>query len=176
LFDTNLAMRPHQHQQQHQQQVQAQQVQQQQYAFRERGFSASSIHSPLSPSSPAMNLGQGNETSPGAATNPNPVPTVITTMNEEGREVGFYFAVPQVNLNPGASDADLFRDFEDFVWVENHFDVNTTGVGEVTAGTMTATLGSSSAISRTNEMMNTFSISTAIPMTGNNQFTQHLQG
>ncbi|KAF9998244.1 hypothetical protein BGZ80_010260 [Entomortierella chlamydospora] len=58
-----------------------------------------------------------------------PPPLVITTTNEDGNEVGFYYAVPSVNLNPAYSDADLFQDFtmmdalgEDFVWIENLFD------------------------------------------------------
>ncbi|KAI1320915.1 hypothetical protein EDD11_009238 [Mortierella claussenii] len=57
-------------------------------------------------------------------------PLVITTTNEDGNEVGFYYAVPSVNLNPAYSDADLFQDFtmlddalgENFVWIENLFD------------------------------------------------------
>ncbi|KAF9974185.1 hypothetical protein BGZ65_008867 [Modicella reniformis] len=68
-------------------------------------------------------------------TNPAaPPPLVITTTNEDGNEVGFYYAVPAVNLNPAFTDADLFQDFnmmdpsmmdplgEDFVWIENLFD------------------------------------------------------
>ncbi|KAH7049799.1 hypothetical protein BKA57DRAFT_461258 [Linnemannia elongata] len=77
---------------------------------------------------------------------PNPVgpppPLVITTTNEDGNEVGFYYAVPEVNLNPAFSDADLFQDFtmmdalgEDFVWIENLFDEPTP---EEAAATMTA--------------------------------------
>ncbi|KAG0336763.1 hypothetical protein BG004_007909 [Podila humilis] len=59
-------------------------------------------------------------------------PLVITTTNEDGNEVGFYYAIPPVNLNPGFNDSDLFQDFamgedgdtvgEDFVWIENLFD------------------------------------------------------
>lgn len=56
-------------------------------------------------------------------------PLVIKTTNEDGNEVGFYYAIPSVTLNPAYSDADLFQDFtmmdqlgEDFVWIENLFD------------------------------------------------------
>jgi hypothetical protein len=99
-----------------------------------------------------MRTSVGTSTSPqmGAdsdfPTVPNPVgplpPLVIPTTNEDGNEVGFYYAVPQVNLNPAFSDADLFQDFtmmdplgEDFVWIENLFDEPTP---EEAAATMTA--------------------------------------
>ncbi|KAG0250379.1 hypothetical protein DFQ27_009426 [Actinomortierella ambigua] len=65
-------------------------------------------------------------------------PKVITTMNEDGQQVGFYFAVPPVTLHPTATDEELFRDFtmmdetgaaedddftgEGFVWIENLFE------------------------------------------------------
>ncbi|KAF9919792.1 hypothetical protein FBU30_010530 [Linnemannia zychae] len=69
-------------------------------------------------------------------------PLVITTTNEDGNEVGFYYAVPEVNLKSAFSDADLFQDFtmmdplgEDFVWIENLFDEPTP---EETAANMTA--------------------------------------
>lgn len=75
----------------------------------------------------------GTSTSPqmgmdGTIPNPSP-PLVITTTNEDGNEVGVYYAIPSVTLNPGVTDADLFQDFtmmdplgEDFVWIENLFD------------------------------------------------------
>ena len=77
----------------------------------------------------------GTSTSPRMGSESNPVnlpappPLVITTTNEDGNEVGFYYAVPTVNLNPAYSDADLFQDFtmmdplgENFVWIKNLFD------------------------------------------------------
>ncbi|KAF9356198.1 hypothetical protein BGX26_005588 [Mortierella sp. AD094] len=98
--------------------------------------------------SPAMsNNNQGDIPTSGSS-----APMVITTLNEEGHEVGFYYAVPAVSLNPGASDADLFQDFtvmedtlgENFVWVENLFDENATGV--VAGDASGSNLSSSSAI------------------------------
>ncbi|KAF9161369.1 hypothetical protein BGX21_005566 [Mortierella sp. AD011] len=105
--------------------------------------------SAASSASPAMsNNNQGGDMpTPGSS-----APMVITTLNEDGHEVGFYYAVPAVSLNPGASDADLFQDFtvmedtlgENFVWVENLFDENATGV--VAGDASGSNLSSSSAI------------------------------
>ncbi|KAG0212283.1 hypothetical protein BGX33_003729 [Mortierella sp. NVP41] len=71
-----------------------------------------------------------------------PPPLVITTTNEDGNEVGYYYAVPEVNLNPAYTDNDIFQDFtmmdalgEDFVWIENLFDEPTP---EEAAATMAA--------------------------------------
>ncbi|KAF9126651.1 hypothetical protein BGW39_006465 [Mortierella sp. 14UC] len=122
LFDTSLSMST---------QLQGQQQQQQQQPMR------TSVGTSTSPQ-----MGTDNDFS----TVPNPVgpppPLVITTTNEDGNEVGFYYAVPEVNLNPAFSDADLFQDFtmmdalgEDFVWIENLFDEPTP---EEAAATMTA--------------------------------------
>ncbi|KAF8981001.1 hypothetical protein BGZ46_003375 [Entomortierella lignicola] len=89
--------------------------------------------------SPAMN-NTNQESAP---------PMVITTTNEEGNEVGFYYAVPAVSLNPGASDADLFQDFtvmedtlgENFVWVENLFDENAVvGDGSITNSALSSAI------------------------------------
>ncbi|KAG0212836.1 hypothetical protein BGX28_005492 [Mortierella sp. GBA30] len=118
LFDTTLTMGN---------QVQAQQPQQ----FHRRNLSTSSSYS-ASSASPLMPMSSEMSTTgtPSSVTAPipNPPPMVITTTNEEGHEVGFYYAVPAVNLNPNFTDSDLFHDFtmmdalgEDFVWVENLF-------------------------------------------------------
>ncbi|KAF9197361.1 hypothetical protein BGZ49_002240 [Haplosporangium sp. Z 27] len=122
----------------------------------------------------------GTSTSPqlgfdGMSTNPSPPPLVITTTNEDGNEVGFYYAVPSVNLNPAYSDADLFQDFtmmdalgEDFVWIENLFDepspeeaaanMAAMSVAAAAGSTGDATLGLSgtegSILSDINAMMN----------------------
>ncbi|KAG0272045.1 hypothetical protein BGZ95_000090 [Linnemannia exigua] len=122
LFDTSLSMST---------QLQEQQQLHQQQPMR------TSVGTSTSPQ-----MGSDNDFS----TVPNPVapppPLVITTTNEDGNEVGFYYAVPEVNLNPAFSDADLFQDFtmmdalgEDFVWIENLFDEPTP---EEAAATMTA--------------------------------------
>ncbi|KAF9310618.1 hypothetical protein BG003_008336 [Podila horticola] len=124
LFDTSLTM-SQQQQQQHQHQHQQHQ-QYQQGTERERvsvGTSTSPMMGTMTDSD--MGLGLTNST----VAPPPPPPLVITTTNEDGNEVGFYYAVPAVNLNPAYSDADLFQDFtmmdalgEDFVWIENLFD------------------------------------------------------
>ncbi|KAG0015327.1 hypothetical protein BGZ81_011728 [Podila clonocystis] len=121
LFDTSLTMSQQQHQQQHQQHHQ----QYQQGSEPERvsvGTSTSPMMGTMTDSD-MSGLGLNNSIAP------PPPPLVITTTNEDGNEVGFYYAVPSVNLNPAYSDADLFQDFtmmdalgEDFVWIENLFD------------------------------------------------------
>ncbi|KAI7819209.1 hypothetical protein BC939DRAFT_267680 [Gamsiella multidivaricata] len=134
LFDTSLSMGPHV-QQQHQ------------ASFHRRELSGSSTHSSLSAASPAMSSQSNNDMSTGGvtgtmcATAANPTPLVVTTTNEDGTEVGVYYAVPTVNLNPGASDADLFQDFtmmdalgEDFVWVKNLFDKSTDSASMAPVG------------------------------------------
>jgi len=75
-----------------------------------------------------------------------PPPLVITTTNEDGNEVGFYYAVPSVTLkNPEYSDADIFKDFimdadvlgEDFVWIaEDLFEDPTAEEAEATLNAM----------------------------------------
>ncbi|KAG0314143.1 hypothetical protein BGZ99_008341, partial [Dissophora globulifera] len=96
LFDSSLTMSAQQHQRQQEQQM-------------------------------ATRVSVGTSTSPqmgsesNTATNLDP-PLVITTTNEDGNEVGFYYAVPTVYLNPAYNDADLFQDCEDFVWIENLFE------------------------------------------------------
>ncbi|KAG0278757.1 hypothetical protein BGZ97_009687, partial [Linnemannia gamsii] len=119
LFDTSLSMSTQLQEQQHQQPTRT------------------SVGTSTSPQ-----MGLDNDFS--AVPNPiaPPPPLVITTTNEDGNEVGFYYAVPEVNLNPAFSDADLFQDFtmmdalgEDFVWIENLFDEPTP---EEAAATMTA--------------------------------------
>ncbi|KAF9949031.1 hypothetical protein BGZ70_001975 [Mortierella alpina] len=120
LFDTSLTMES--------------QVQMQQQHFQgqhRRNLSSSSSLSNAS-ASPMMTMASDNVSAigtPNCNSAPVPPPMVITTTTEDGREVGFYYAVPSVNLNPNYSDADLFQDFtmmdalgEDFVWVENLFD------------------------------------------------------
>ncbi|KAF9181411.1 hypothetical protein BGZ51_005440 [Haplosporangium sp. Z 767] len=115
LFDSSLTMSTQQHaQQQQQQQQQVQQVQQQP--------TRTSVGTSTSPQMGSANLTDNTMEAP-------PPPLVITTTNEDGNEVGFYYAVPSVNLNPAYNDADLFQDFtmmdalgEDFVWIENLFD------------------------------------------------------
>ncbi|KAF9291542.1 hypothetical protein BGZ68_003480 [Mortierella alpina] len=120
LFDTSLTM--------------GSQVQMQQQHFQSqhrRNLSSSSSLSNAS-ASPMMTMASDNMSAigtPNSISAPAPPPMVITTTNEDGREVGFYYAVPTVNLNPNYSDADLFQDFtmmdalgEDFVWIENLFD------------------------------------------------------
>ncbi|KAF9364814.1 hypothetical protein BGX34_000361 [Mortierella sp. NVP85] len=171
LFDTTLVMQQQQQQFQHQS------------PFRQREPSASSAQGSISPSSSALNLGLGNDDG-AAVTNPNPAPMVITHLNEEGREVGFYYAAPAVNLNPGARDADLCQDFgmagalgEDYIWVRNLFDEKTTGVDEAalaaaTATTATAATSMTSVATPSEATKNTFtttstSTSTAIPHPGN---------
>ncbi|KAG0241742.1 hypothetical protein BGW41_005396 [Actinomortierella wolfii] len=86
-----------------------------------------------SPSAASLG-GNGAGQSAGAGSSDN-VPKVITTVNEDGQQVGFYFAVPPVSLIPSVTDEELFRDFtmmdegttddftgEGFVWVENLFE------------------------------------------------------
>jgi len=60
---------------------------------------------------------------------PEPASTVVTTFNGDGQEVGVYYAIPDVSLNPGFTDSDLFQDMpmrnavgEEFTWVENLFE------------------------------------------------------
>ncbi|KAF8927077.1 hypothetical protein BGZ58_010647 [Dissophora ornata] len=105
LFDSTLTMSTQQHQQQQQEQQMP---------------TRTSVGTSTSPQ-------MGSESN--LANLPAPPPLVITTTNEDGNEVGFYYAVPNVNLNPAYSDADLFQDFtmmdplgEDFVWIQNLFD------------------------------------------------------
>ncbi|KAF9412151.1 hypothetical protein BGZ94_001126, partial [Podila epigama] len=83
LFDTTLTMSSH-----HQQQL-----------------SASSINASGSPMVKVESQAMMTPQQPAAP------PLVITTLNEDGNEVGFYYAVPPVNLNPGCQDSDLFHDF-----------------------------------------------------------------
>ncbi|KAG9064240.1 hypothetical protein KI688_003428 [Linnemannia hyalina] len=122
LFDTSLSMSTQLHEQQQQQQQQPMRT---------------SVGTSTSPQ-------MGSDADFSAVPNPvgPPPPLVIKTTNEDGNEVGFYYAVPEVNLNPAFSDADLFQDFtmmdalgEDFVWIENLFDEPTP---EEAAATMTA--------------------------------------
>ncbi|CAO3567569.1 unnamed protein product [Mortierella alpina] len=122
LFDTSLTMES---------QVQMQQQQQHFQGHHRRNLSSSSSLSNAS-ASPMVTMASDNVSAmgtPNSISAPAPPPMVITTTTEDGREVGFYYAVPSVNLNPNYSDADLFQDFtmmdalgEDFVWVENLFD------------------------------------------------------
>ncbi|KAG0087987.1 hypothetical protein BGZ93_001466 [Podila epicladia] len=126
LFDTSLTMSQQQQQQQHQHQHHQHQQQQHQGSEPERvsvGTSTSPMMGTMTDSD-MSGLDLNNSVAP-----PQPPPLVITTTNEDGNEVGFYYAVPSVNLNPAYSDADLFQDFtmmdalgEDFVWIENLFD------------------------------------------------------
>ncbi|KAF9299842.1 hypothetical protein BGZ74_008586 [Mortierella antarctica] len=122
LFDTSLTM-SQQHQQQRQYRHHQHQQQHQQGSEPERVSVGTSTSPMLGTMMDDMNEGM-NDVAP-----PLPPPLVITTTNEDGNEVGFYYAVPSVNLNPAYSDADLFQDFtmmdalgEDFVWIENLFD------------------------------------------------------
>ncbi|KAF9967456.1 hypothetical protein BGZ70_009450 [Mortierella alpina] len=106
LFDSSLTMSTQQHHLQ----------QEQQHQTKAARTSVATSTSPQMGFSPSVS-------------DPVPPPLVITTTNEDGNEVGFYYAVPSVNLNPAYNDADLFQDFtmmdalgEDFVWIENLFD------------------------------------------------------
>ncbi|KAG9322442.1 hypothetical protein KVV02_000071 [Mortierella alpina] len=136
LFDASLTM--------------GSQVQMQQQHFQSqhrRNLSSSSSLSNAS-ASPMMTMASDNMSAigtPNSISAPAPPPMVVTTTTEDGREVGFYYAVPTVNLNPNYSDSDLFQDFtmmdtlgEDFVWIENLFeeatDVN-SAIDEVSATT-----------------------------------------
>ncbi|KAF9212049.1 hypothetical protein BGZ59_007280 [Podila verticillata] len=148
LFDTSLNMSQQQHHHHHHHHHQHQHQQHQQYQQYQRGPTEPepervSVGTSTSPMMGTMNddsdmngLGLTNSAAP------PPPPLVITTTNEDGNEVGFYYAVPSVNLNPAYSDADLFQDFtmmdalgEDFVWIENLFDDPTP---EEAAANMTA--------------------------------------
>ncbi|KAF9326572.1 hypothetical protein BG006_010022 [Podila minutissima] len=92
-----------------------------------------------------------------------PPPLVITTTNADGNEVGFYYAVPPVNLNPGYHDSDLFQDFamgddgdavgEDFVWIENLF-VETNAAEEAAAVAAAAMAGQVASVSGLSLMSN----------------------
>ncbi|KAF9411875.1 hypothetical protein BGZ94_001216 [Podila epigama] len=110
---------------------------------------------------------------------PPPPPLVITTTNEDGNEVGFYYAVPSVNLNPAYSDADLFHDFtmmdalgEDFVWIENLFDDPSPeeAAAQMTAMSVAAAAGQelSSTVndSNANANINTTTPITAVDVSG----------
>ncbi|KAF9573666.1 hypothetical protein EC968_008182 [Mortierella alpina] len=132
LFDTSLTM-----------ETQVQMQQQQFQSHHRRNLSTSSSLSNAS-ASPMMTMASDNMSAidtPNSISAPAPPPMVITTTNEDGREVGFYYAVPNVNLNPNYSDSDLFQDFtmmdalgEDFVWIENLFDTDAnSAVDEVPA-------------------------------------------
>ncbi|ORZ28421.1 hypothetical protein BCR41DRAFT_418498 [Lobosporangium transversale] len=108
LFDQTLTMgQPSQQQQQ-------QQLQQPSFHHQELSNNTGSSIS-VSGASPALTnlnqINQGNEESPLATEGRDPAPLVVTTVKEEGREVGLYYAIPKVNLNPGASESDLFQDF-----------------------------------------------------------------
>ncbi|KAG0379653.1 hypothetical protein BGX24_012293 [Mortierella sp. AD032] len=123
LFDQSLSMglqSPHQQAFQHQHQHQ-------------RHLSVSSTHS--SSGSPMLNSDNNSNLN----STPEPASTIVTTFNGDGQEVGVYYAIPEVNLNPGFSDSDLFQDMpmrnavgEEFTWVENLFDGTTDAA---TAGT-----------------------------------------
>ncbi|KAF9191261.1 hypothetical protein BGZ51_007581, partial [Haplosporangium sp. Z 767] len=101
------------------------------YQRHRRGLSSSSTKSSTS-TSPMASASDNTNNYPEtpAMSAADSAPMVITTTNEEGNEVGFYYAVPDEKLNPNFSDADLFRDFtmmdealgEDFVWIENLFE------------------------------------------------------
>ncbi|KAF9111956.1 hypothetical protein BGX27_004216 [Mortierella sp. AM989] len=111
LFDNSLNMATHSPQSLHR---------------RQPSSSSLSASDTASPAMSNNNHITGDISTPGSTN----APLVITTTNEDGNEVVFYTAVPNVNLNPGASDADLFQDFtvmeeplgENFVWVQNLFE------------------------------------------------------
>ncbi|KAI1320832.1 hypothetical protein EDD11_009789 [Mortierella claussenii] len=140
LFGTALTMDP-QPQSSPQAQPQQQHLQQ---PFHPQDLSSSSTNHSGSTSPSLRIANQGNEifslTAEGytitTTEGRDPAPMVVTTTNEEGNEVGLYYAVPTVNLNPNASEADLFQDFtmmddalgENFVWIENLFDGATATV------------------------------------------------
>lgn len=98
-------------------------------------------------------------------------PLVITTTNEDGNEVGFYYAVPPVNLNPGCRDSDLFQDFamgddgdavgEDFVWIENLFDETNAAeeAAAVAAAAMAGQVASVSGLSLMNNLSSNMDLS-----------------
>ncbi|KAF9580651.1 hypothetical protein BGW38_002612 [Lunasporangiospora selenospora] len=143
LFDTSLNMSSATNTQSSQ--VQMLQQQQQHQYHHHRQLSASSISSPLTIQQDNRNPLQigncGNAMGDitldigSNVTTSAPAPLVITTTDDKGDEVGFYYAVPSVSLNPGCTDSDLFQDFpmidplgESFVWIENLFDEKLTGV------------------------------------------------
>ncbi|KAK3815050.1 MAG: hypothetical protein J3Q66DRAFT_343697 [Benniella sp.] len=158
---------------------------QHQSPFRQREPSASSAQGSISPSTSALNLGLGNDDGV-AVRNPNLAPMVITHLNEEGREVGFYYAAPAVSLNPGARDADLCQDFgmmgalgEDYVWIRNLFDEKTTGVDESALASTTATTATATpmdSVSASSEAAKNTFTSTAISHPDNQFGLQSLQG
>ncbi|KAF9973037.1 hypothetical protein BGZ73_003747, partial [Actinomortierella ambigua] len=70
-----------------------------------------------SPSVASLGMGQSSpRVAGGSSSSPSSgkAPTVITTVNDDGQQVGFYFAVPPVTLHPS--------DDEGFVWIENLFE------------------------------------------------------
>ncbi|KAF9127639.1 hypothetical protein BGW39_005705 [Mortierella sp. 14UC] len=91
----------------------------------QRHLSVSSTHSSMS-GSPMLN----SDNNSNLHSTPEPASTVVTTFNGDGQEVGVYYAIPDVSLNPGFNDSDLFQDMpmrnnavgEEFTWVENLFD------------------------------------------------------
>ncbi|KAG0041738.1 hypothetical protein BGZ83_001368 [Gryganskiella cystojenkinii] len=103
--------------------------------FHQRAQNISSSSNSTSLDSPSMASDNGSDGEDGSSSvaadvdTYAPQPMVITTTNEDGNEVAFYYAAPQVNLNPAYQDADLFQDFtmmdsvgEDFVWIQNLFE------------------------------------------------------
>lgn len=149
-----------------------------------QNFSSSS-HSPSMVSDNDSEADDGTSSSTtGAEVQPQPM--VITTTNEDGNEVAFYYAAPQVNLNPAYQDADLFQDFtmmdpvgEDFVWIENLFEEQDQA-DSTASTTADATFGATSGDNNvyikkeiggsSSPLMNAFNSSstmaTAIPETG----------
>jgi hypothetical protein len=101
----------------------------------QRHLSVSSTHSSMS-GSPMLNSDNNSNLN----STPEPASTVVTTFNGDGQEVGVYYAIPDVNLNPGFTDSDLFQDLpmrnavgEEFTWVENLFE-GTANAATGTAG------------------------------------------
>ncbi|KAF9107754.1 hypothetical protein BGX29_005041 [Mortierella sp. GBA35] len=112
----------------------------------QRHLSASSTHSSI-PGSPMLNSDNNSNIN----STPEPVSNAVTTFNGDGQEVGVYYATPDVNLNPGFTDSDLFQDLpmrnavgEEFTWVENLFEgaTGTGGDGADGAGGVSASAGS----------------------------------
>ncbi|KAF9935380.1 hypothetical protein FBU30_003170 [Linnemannia zychae] len=94
----------------------------------QRHLSVSSTHSSVS-GSPMP----GSDNNSNLNSTPEPASNVVTTFNGDGQEVGVYYAIPDVSLNPGYTDSDLFQDMpmrnsvgEEFTWVENLFEGNNT--------------------------------------------------
>ncbi|OAQ29154.1 hypothetical protein K457DRAFT_126152 [Linnemannia elongata AG-77] len=102
----------------------------------QRHLSVSSTHSSIS-GSPMLNSDNNSNLN----STPEPASTVVTTFNGDGQEVGVYYAIPDVSLNPGFTDSDLFQDMpmrnavgEEFTWVENLFEGTTDAAGGAGGG------------------------------------------